>query len=467
MGRSVGILPMTRQHVRTPNPMKRRNAGRRLLGGSIVLALVGGLFVGQQLTPAPAQALNLPTWNDVQAAKSNQAATAKKVSEIKALIKQNEEQLKTLEQQSSDASAAAQEAQDELTAVDQKLSGLEEQTKASQKQAKETSAQAAGLVSQMYRSGGVDRNVELFLDPNAESADNLLDRMAMMTKVAERNTSISNEAMQAANTAAALSEQTAEAKAERERLYKDAETKSVQAAKAVDDMRGKQLQAEENQRTLSAQLAALEDKTAKTVAGYQERLRIEEEQRRKREEAARKAAAEAARKAAAEAAARQRAYEAARKRAAEQGRPAPTPPPAAGGGGGSAPVSGGAWGRPLAAYRISCPWGCYPGHQGTDLAIGQGTPIYAAASGTVAYSGFDSIGGYNARINHGGGITSYYGHMVRLPSVSYGQRVHKGQIIGYVGATGLATGPHVHFGIMRYGGWINAQPFMASVGAPL
>ncbi|MDO4242036.1 MAG: M23 family metallopeptidase, partial [Microbacteriaceae bacterium] len=93
--------------------------------------------------------------------------------------------------------------------------------------------------------------------------------------------------------------------------------------------------------------------------------------------------------------------------------------------------------------------------------------IYAIAAGTVTHSGWLGIGGNAVKIAHGDGIESYYGHMVETPAVRYGQHVERGQVIGYVGMTGLATGPHVHFGILSYGGWIEAESFMASRGAPL
>ena len=90
-------------------------------------------------------------------------------------------------------------------------------------------------------------------------------------------------------------------------------------------------------------------------------------------------------------------------------------------------------------------------HTGIDLAAPQGTPIYAAKGGVVEIAGWSRAGyGYYVKINHGGGVETLYGHMSRI-AVRTGQRVKQGSLIGYVGRTGFATGPHLHFEV-RIGG---------------
>ncbi|HEY7795847.1 MAG TPA: peptidoglycan DD-metalloendopeptidase family protein [Gaiellaceae bacterium] len=83
-------------------------------------------------------------------------------------------------------------------------------------------------------------------------------------------------------------------------------------------------------------------------------------------------------------------------------------------------------------------------HEGIDLAVGTGTPVVAAASGTVIVAGW--MGGYGnlVVIDHGNGIATAYGHNTSV-AVSYGQSVAQGQLISYSGSTGHSTGPHVHF----------------------
>jgi murein DD-endopeptidase MepM/ murein hydrolase activator NlpD len=93
-------------------------------------------------------------------------------------------------------------------------------------------------------------------------------------------------------------------------------------------------------------------------------------------------------------------------------------------------------------------------HAGVDFGSGSGTPIVAAASGTVVFSG--RMGGYGnvVVVDHGGGISTLYAHCsARL--VREGQAVTQGQTIARVGATGLATGPHLHFEVRKNGSPIN------------
>ncbi|WP_298023770.1 M23 family metallopeptidase [uncultured Parasphingopyxis sp.] len=89
-------------------------------------------------------------------------------------------------------------------------------------------------------------------------------------------------------------------------------------------------------------------------------------------------------------------------------------------------------------------------HTGLDIAAGHGTPIRAAASGTVNYSGRNGGYGNYVRIAHSGGIQTAYAHMSRI-AVSSGTRVTQGQVIGYVGSTGMSTGPHLHYEMIRGG----------------
>jgi len=83
-------------------------------------------------------------------------------------------------------------------------------------------------------------------------------------------------------------------------------------------------------------------------------------------------------------------------------------------------------------------------HEGIDIACAAGTPNRAAAAGTVIYAGW--MGGYGnlVVIDHGNGLSTAYGHASSL-AVSVGQTVSQGQTVSYVGATGHATGPHLHF----------------------
>ena len=95
-------------------------------------------------------------------------------------------------------------------------------------------------------------------------------------------------------------------------------------------------------------------------------------------------------------------------------------------------------------------------HSGLDFGGGYGSPIYAVTSGTVTYAGRKGGYGNFVKIKHGGGLASGYAHMSRI-AVRNGRRVRKGQIIGYIGSTGLSTGPHLHYELYRGGRTINPR----------
>jgi murein DD-endopeptidase MepM/ murein hydrolase activator NlpD len=95
--------------------------------------------------------------------------------------------------------------------------------------------------------------------------------------------------------------------------------------------------------------------------------------------------------------------------------------------------------------RIDPVYGTPKMHKGLDFTAPQGTPIYATGDGVVSEAGF-SEGGYGNHvvINHGYGYETLYGHMVRLKARA-GQKVKRGEVIGWVGSTGKSTGPHCHY----------------------
>lgn len=95
-------------------------------------------------------------------------------------------------------------------------------------------------------------------------------------------------------------------------------------------------------------------------------------------------------------------------------------------------------------YRTHPVLGTQRLHAGADFGAASGTPIVAADGGTVVSAGWQGGYGNAVIINHGAGIATLYAHQSRL-AVSSGARVSRGQVIGYVGSTGMSTGPHLHF----------------------
>ena len=105
-------------------------------------------------------------------------------------------------------------------------------------------------------------------------------------------------------------------------------------------------------------------------------------------------------------------------------------------------------------YRIHQFTGKYSLHGGIDVGCPSGTSIYAANAGTVVTSTMVKSYGNYVMIDHGGGVYTLYAHMSRR-MVSVGDKVTRGQVIGKVGMTGYATGPHLHFEIRKNGNYVN------------
>ena len=88
-------------------------------------------------------------------------------------------------------------------------------------------------------------------------------------------------------------------------------------------------------------------------------------------------------------------------------------------------------------------------HRGVDFAAARGTPIYAAGDGVIVYRGRNGSYGKYIRIRHNSTYTTAYGHLKAYRrGLKRGSRVKQGQIIGYVGTTGLSSGPHLHYEVL-------------------
>ena len=135
---------------------------------------------------------------------------------------------------------------------------------------------------------------------------------------------------------------------------------------------------------------------------------------------------------------------------------------------GDNPPSDATWITPVSGYKLTSPFGMrkHPVlgvvrmHNGVDMACAQGTPIYATRAGKVTRTAYQAGGAGNyVSINHLDGFSSVYMHMTHYV-VSAGQTVSQGQLIGYVGNTGLSTGPHLHFGISYAGTYVNPLAYI-------
>ncbi|MGE4429310.1 MAG: M23 family metallopeptidase [Sphingobium sp.] len=130
--------------------------------------------------------------------------------------------------------------------------------------------------------------------------------------------------------------------------------------------------------------------------------------------------------------------------------------------------------RPVARARLSSGFGMrfHPIlgysrlHAGVDYAAPTGTPIYAVADGRVAFAGRHGGHGNYVKLAHNGGMGTGYAHMSRV-AVRSGEAVRRGQVIGYVGSTGLSTGPHLHYEVYRGGKTVNPLSVKFEQGSQL
>lgn len=410
-----------------------------------------------------AHAADYPSWDDVQRAKASESAKGAEIARIEQLIQ-------GLTDRAAAAEAAARRAGDEFYAAQQEFfeqaqraDDLQAQADEQAKIADESSLKAGQVATQLYRTGGDQAALELFLAESSRGADDLLSRLGSMDQLLEYNKTVAAKASAARDSAQALSDQAKTARDERDRLQKIAEDKMVRAQQASDAAQATLQEKQDNLTTLEAQLAALKDRTAATVAGYQEgeRKRREEEERRRREEEER--------------------------RRREEEEAAKNPGPGAGGGGGGGGGGGstggggggggtgtGAWRRPhggrISSYYGWRPVTCSGGtcgsrlHGGLDFANGCGTAIFAASAGRVDFRGYNGGFGNFVRIQHGGGVATGYAHMSRF-AVGHGQNVSAGQVIGYAGNTGNSLGCHLHFEVYVNGGRTNPYTFLSARGA--
>lgn len=97
--------------------------------------------------------------------------------------------------------------------------------------------------------------------------------------------------------------------------------------------------------------------------------------------------------------------------------------------------------------RVSPFTGMVGMHKGIDIATRHGAPVVSPASGTVTYVGYHNGLGKMIKIDHGYGIGTLYGHLSKY-NIKRGSRVDRGDVIGYVGNTGLSTGPHLHYEVI-------------------
>ncbi|WP_144762122.1 M23 family metallopeptidase [Curtobacterium sp. 9128] len=417
---------------------------RLVVTGFALLGLTGTLV----LDAPPASAATYPSWDDVLAARGQEAAKNNQISDIEGLIGRLGTEADTAAAEAEARGNEYGDAQRKAQRAAEKEQALRTDAEEHAKVAEESAAQAGQFAAQMARSGGADVTTSVLA--GGDDTRDLLYDLGALSKLSEQAERVETVATTDAAVARALSSQADRAAEALAELAKAAEERMAAAQAASDRAQAAYDEQQDNRARLEAQLATLKSGRVRTEAEFA------------KGEAERKAAAERAAREAAEAAAR-----AAAARAASGG--------SGGGGGGGGSVgsgSGTGWVRP-AGGRITSSYGTrvHPitgatsFHDGIDLGSACSSAIVAASAGTVEYVGWYSGYGNYVRINHGNGVKSAYGHIVNGGfRVTKGQQVAAGTLVALVGSTGNSTGCHLHYETHVGGGTTNPVSFMAARG---
>ncbi|WP_405372213.1 MULTISPECIES: peptidoglycan DD-metalloendopeptidase family protein [unclassified Microbacterium] len=483
-----GCAPTTDEMRSFRSSISRRNAlGLGVFGAAVATAGFG--------IAMPAFAATYPSWDDVEKARSNQAAKGSEITRIQGLIQGLENDVQSKQAEAERLGNEYAVAVDNLETAHALAESLQAQADAESERADAAASKLGVLAAQQYRSGKSDATLDLFFSESTAGADDLLGRLGTMDKLVEANREVYAEATGARDNAKNLANQAEVARKERDRLKVEAESK-LQAAQAAAEAAQAALAAQNEHRdVLEAQLDALRDTTAATVASYKEGVEVRRRERearlkRQREEAARRAREEEARRRREEERRRREEEKRRREEAAANnnngGGGGGSSSGGSSGGGGGSPAGGSSgggggevqpsgWVRPghggITSWfgtRGSICSGGYctsSGHRGIDFGSGCGSPIYAAASGTVIFAGLSGAWGNYVQIRHSNGIVTAYAHIMSGGyNVSYGQRVRAGQVIAYTGSTGASTGCHIHFEVWSGGVRIDPAPYLRARG---
>ena len=407
------------QPLRAPGGWRSRVLA---IASALALVLVGTIASTPE-GPAFAVRVDYPSWGDVAAARKSEAATKAKIAEITALINSLQAEVERTEADMQAKGQIYNEADQRYQEAALKADELQSQADAADALAKESMNKAGEMVVRMYRTGNGDVSATLFV--NASRADDLLYSYGMADKFSEQTSEIYETAVRDQKSAQSLTDQANVAKEIREQLKAEAEA-AFQAAQAAALAAEAAVAAQqEYQNQLQAQLVVLTQRRAATEADYLAGVRART---------------------------------------------------AAGAQLGAGEISASGWARPSGG-RITSGFGYradpYGGggssyHLGVDLGAGCGAPIYAAHGGTVVYSGWNGIYGNYIQVDHGGGVQTAYGHIQNGGLlVRIGATVDVGQQIAKAGATGGATGCHLHFGVLINGVVTNPVPFMRNEGITL
>lgn len=404
--------------------MKKRNTGKSL----IALMLVAVMLVG--IVPAPAAAASSKEIKEqISDLKKEKEEMQKEINALRSQYQANENEMidmvnqkNTIDQEIALLHSQVENINEQISAYSLLIADLQVELEHAQQDLDELNKKHKERIQAMEEEGAVSYWEVIF---QANSFTDMLDRLNMMEEIAasdqRRIDEIGAAAEEVSTTQETMTREKADleqARVELDSVQVELDEKRAEADAILQELiaKGEEYEAmleesEDAQEDLMAEIAKKEKELSQ--AQYQEKL-------------AQQAAA------------------------------------------GNAPSSNASWVCPVPYYTLTSAFGMrvHPVlgyarmHNGIDMACAQGTPIYATRAGTVTVASFQAGGAGNyVSINHGDGFSSIYMHMTHY-IVSVGQRVSAGQVIGYVGSTGISTGPHLHFGISYAGTYVNPLAYI-------
>ena len=404
--------------------MRRNRKARSLLA----LLLAGALTVG--MVPMPARAASSSEiQKEIDALEEQNAAIQRELDAIQSQYDENYsnmastvEQKAAIDQEMTLLSNKIATTNEQIAAYSQMIADTQDQLEKAQEELRDLSEQHRERIRVMEEKGNLTYWEVIF---EANSFMDLLDRLNMVEEINEADRKRIEEMRIASDlvTATQLTLESEKQTLEESRVQLAADEEALEEKRAESDelLRELEKQSEEYER-LMAESEILQDELMLEIAAKEKEL----------------AAAK---------------YDEYLAKLALQG---------------ENPPSDATWVTPVSGYTITSPFGMrvHPilgtsrMHNGIDMACAQGTPIYATRAGTVTVASYQAGGAGNyVSINHLDGFASIYMHMTNYV-VSAGQSVSQGQLIGYVGSTGLSTGPHLHFGISYAGTYVNPLAYI-------
>ena len=466
--------------------MNKRNRLVSILAGLMAAVMLLGLLVG--ILPVHASAKSSKEIKEqINALKGDQSAIWAQLDALKGeqdakweSIEEMVEHKNNIDQQIGLLYTEIENINTQIRSYSELIAANQEELDAAEAKLAELNEKNKERIQAMEEEGEISYWSVLF---KAKSFTDLIARLNMMAEIhaaaqrrmaelSEAATAVAQarEALETEKTALETSRQElkdSQADLDAKRAEADALLTELNEDKRALDAIEADYEAEEA--ALSAQIAAAEVEYTKALKAEEEARRKAEEERKRKEEEERKRKEEEEKKKQEEANKKPGNGGSGNSGSGNNGGSGNSGSTGgdSGNSGGSGAVAGEKWSRPCSWVKLTSPYGYrthpttgqWKFHNGVDLANSQGTPIRAARSGKVTVATYGGTYGYYVTINHGDGYSSLYAHKTPY-TVSNGQTVSKGLVIGYMGSTGRSTGPHLHFSIFYNGSSVNPMNYI-------